>query len=450
MNLPKLKKSVIFTSIVLSSTFISQLSHAGPGREVFEQTGEQYLSTPGTRAMGMGGAYVAFASDSSAIWYNAAGLVGTEGFSDLTLEYGDFVTATPGVEIDENDVTTHLDSTYETERDIKYLAWSNNGFGLAYFQPYSYKLYLRAEGDVDENEELQEFSTTYREFKIATSGRLTESLSWGIGLDLIQQTIDCDYGCFDEWDDTSEDTAGFGFSFGVQGDWTFQEESENPINLKLGANYRSAAQMDELILLDIEQDIMPTRPQSISYGASGNVPFSIGETGFSLSVSLHLETIEHNRLDIPYYFLEEDSFENDYSATPDFYYGSTAPEEDRTAYGLELQTILSQDVDLYLRVGMSDTTATNANYTPSSLEENAEFDLTDSDFINNYGSDTSSMTFGIGLRINNWIIDLASENRTIDDNTFDGDYENEDGTFGAFTPFSQDVKMTSVSISYTF
>jgi len=50
---------------------------------------EQYFTYLGTRAMGMAGAFIVQANDSSAIWYNPAGLAqpGAPKF-DLTIEYG--------------------------------------------------------------------------------------------------------------------------------------------------------------------------------------------------------------------------------------------------------------------------------------------------------------------------------------------------------------------------
>ncbi len=50
---------------------------------------EQYFTYPGTRAMGMAGSFIAQANDSSAVWYNPAGLMqpGAPKF-DLTAEYG--------------------------------------------------------------------------------------------------------------------------------------------------------------------------------------------------------------------------------------------------------------------------------------------------------------------------------------------------------------------------
>ncbi len=50
---------------------------------------EQYFTYPGTRAMGMAGAFIGQADDSSAVWYNPAGLMQPNGPTfDATAEYG--------------------------------------------------------------------------------------------------------------------------------------------------------------------------------------------------------------------------------------------------------------------------------------------------------------------------------------------------------------------------
>ena len=93
---------------------------------------EEFFTTPGTRAMGMGGAFVAQATDSSALWYNPAGLGFSKGI-DVTLDYGDVVAAKG-----HDDGSISADGYYTSEKEIKYLAYNMWGFGMAYFRPYNF------------------------------------------------------------------------------------------------------------------------------------------------------------------------------------------------------------------------------------------------------------------------------------------------------------------------
>ncbi len=91
---------------------------------------DPWFNYPGTRARAMGGAFVAIADDSSACWYNPAGLA-TEG-SDFSLEV--YQMATP-------------DAFYDDEKEyngfLGFKAGNQNvGVGFLIFAPYKIGLYF--------------------------------------------------------------------------------------------------------------------------------------------------------------------------------------------------------------------------------------------------------------------------------------------------------------------
>lgn len=366
---------------------------------------EEFFATPGTRAMGMAGAYVAHASDSSAIWYNPAALDLTRNFSDATIDYGDFIKRKSEDEIDVDD-EGYVD-WFETETNIKYVAFSGSGFGVAFFQPYNFSSSV-VEEDFLGNQSLQQVNTTYQELKFAFATDLNEYVSVGAGFDLINQELDCpDCSSFG-----SESSAGFGYSLGTIGRWTLNKGTPNPVTVKLGANYRSEAAMDDLVLLDFEQDVVPSRPASLSYGASVGVPFMVGSLPVYIAGSLHLESVSYGETQRSWYSNGQPVFD------------SFEFEEDRTAMGLEVSFLVNDELDLYVRMGSASTEVTD--------DGNGAYDEEP------YSTGTESSTLGFGARFNELVFDLAMESRTIEESDFYSDIEDED------------EDLISMSVSFTF
>jgi hypothetical protein len=366
--------------------------------------------------MGMGGAYVAHATDSSAIWYNPAGL-DRSGYSDLTIEYGDFLTSTDSSDFNNECIQNFNCPLTDTEAGIKYFGYSNgSGFGVALFKPFELTTSIdnRDPDDISNDPSDTNFKsveTAYYELKIAGSHNLWSSdesgdnISWGWGLDVFYQSLDCD-SCVDSFGEEAEteDVVGFGASVGLLGKWMFFEETQFPLNLKLGLNYRSASITSDDDLYEIAGDIstLPSRPESLSYGFSSGVPFNIVAMPFYVAISYHIESSTFDQGN-------EDSFEFSY-------------EEDKTALGLELTTSAFESVDIYLRLGMSETDIEGIN-------------------VSAYSPGYETTSFGLGARLGNWIVDFAAETRSMD-------YNQDFAERNRFN-IDEDEDLTSFSISYS-
>lgn len=109
---------------------------------------DPFISYPGTRARGMGGAFTAVADDASAVWYNPAGLVGGDE-KEFIAEWSQAL-ARKKVTDPGNSFTAALNNTSQGELDNDankfFLGFKTSnkkiGWGIFYLSPYSIDWYF--------------------------------------------------------------------------------------------------------------------------------------------------------------------------------------------------------------------------------------------------------------------------------------------------------------------
>lgn len=370
---------------------------------------EQYFNTPGTRAMGMGGAFIATVGDSTAMWYNPAGLAKTSGM-DITLEVGDVIERLSTPEVNATCTPTCGD-IYDTDSNIKYLAFSSSGMGFAYFAPY--KFYNTAVFNVSGGSSGQfvDIETEYTEFKWGMGGDFNENVRWGFTLDMLSRDADLSGGGAD--DNLSE--LEFGFSLGIQGDLPLEGILPKGHKLSYGAIYRSGtdSEVEDDVTFDAVKGV-PGRPQALNYGLGYSAPLpTVGGVPMFLTANLEFDNLEY-----------EDIL-NGVSGGGGNTNAESNLEEDRVAWGFEVQLFPSFLEDkkgsLFVRFGMSET----------------EVDAVDNQaatFIN----DIESTTYGLGLKLGSWVFDYAREARDLQVNPFFVNLRD------------QEVDLDTFSISYAF
>ncbi|WP_163932360.1 hypothetical protein [Paraferrimonas sp. SM1919] len=360
---------------------------------------EDGFSVPGTRAMGLSGAAVANVVDSSAIWYNPAalGLVGD--YADLTVEYGDFISADLAGNSSEI-------SLYSTKQDIKYAAFSYKGFGIAYFKPYQWGQQVSHNGD------LIRVKSDYKELKLSYGFGLTDNIYLGAGIDLIN--IDDEFvqsfTSLAEHADANGARTGYGYAVAALGNWRFLETSKHPVTIKAGVNFRSSTQgleSDSKEQADaVNQDTLASRPESMSYGVSAGLPLIQSDISVNLNFSAHFEKLKYGLLE----FGGAEIRNNSLYPVSEY----LAPEYDKQAFGLEVDVTPSSDVfGLTLRAGSSKTDLTNGNIR----------------LIPSNGYESQSV--GAGLSFSNILLDVAMEKRNILANPLITNFSDEEETMSS-------------------
>lgn len=349
---------------------------------------EEFFTAPGTRAVSMGGAFAAVASDSSAIYYNPAGLgfMGKDS-ADFTIEIGDVV-----VSRDLQDIATQPTPVdrFDNESALKYAGFSKQGFGLAYFRPYDFYTNANADG------KQYAVRTEYSEFKLGFGGKFSEGLAIGGTLDMVSQTTESNCrSCYE-----SEAESGLGFTIGALTRATFGEN--NTGKLQFAAVYRSEAEVD-VVFGDFTD--LPARPAQKTLGASITIPpLTLGDWSLITTLSVQKDEMEYGDV---------------------YYIGAPqaplAVNHERTSRGAEFQ-LVGNDIHLFFRVGSYESEADGPSLAAGWKPYNAGVEGT---------------TIGGGILLGNWVIDYAVEKRTILDSGFTDDQEEEQ-------------TLTSVSLSYVF
>ena len=142
---------------------------------------EEFVTIPGSRAMGMAGNFLAQADDSSAIWYNPAALVHYDFIKkDFTVEFGERLIA--GKTNFFTDSTTG--KSLSTESTLKYVAAYSRtskkinktkpiGIGFSYFSPYKIRILIDAPQSLVTDKVFGEIDATYHQFSSMVSSAIS-------------------------------------------------------------------------------------------------------------------------------------------------------------------------------------------------------------------------------------------------------------------------------------
>lgn len=218
---------------------------------------EAFFTYPGTRAMGMAGAFTAQADNSSAVWYNPAGL-SQQGSADydITAEYGTMPTMSDTYEYSTDKSDFKFGSL--TARDKN----SSISYGVSYFVPYRFALYIPEKANTWDTNPIGRVDATYSQisFAGAMSG---ERLSIGGTLDMLQSDVKGGSGF--------NNGSGFGYSIGG----LYKVISGEYGSLKAGAVYRSKVKIESNTAGgETVSKYLPAKPESTAFGLNLMLPFS--------------------------------------------------------------------------------------------------------------------------------------------------------------------------------
>ncbi len=361
---------------------------------------EQFFNVPGTRAMAMSGAFIATAGDSTALWYNPAGLAKLSDSIDFTIEQGDITQEEPDA--------TWVPNTdrYVEDSDVKYIAVAGGGMGLAYFKPY--KFFNTANYTNNGTTFTAEIETELSELKYGFGTAVADSVRIGGTLDMIFKEADINQiGSNTNDDDLSQ--LEFGFSLGLQGDLALDDMVMKGHKFSYGLMYRSGtdSNAEDDVYTDKVKGV-PGRPEAVNYGIGYSAPLPV-VLGVPLFLTFNYE-------------IDNLVYEGILNITSGTGNAESDLEETKKAWGLELQMFPSfmKNGSLFLRYGSANVDV-DAVDNPSATIVN-EFDV---------------QSFGVGVRLGNWVVDFAKETRDITANP-------------SYNVPDQELDLTAISVSYGF
>jgi len=314
---------------------------------------EEYYTTPGTRAQGMAGNFVALATDSSAIWYNPAGL----GFNselleldeDVTLEYGDYVIFDDG---------PSSDKIFNKNSHIRYAGVRHDHMGFAFFRPYEFFSTSVIGGSN------YFVYTRYTELKFAYGYEIYDGIAIGSSLDMVIQ----DYVSDCSTCEAPSGERGYGYSLGVLAKHNFN----NGLELRGGVTIHSDIELD---------NAMPNQPSRPSILALGG---AVGRPIFAsyLLVTAQREIISYNQ--------QHSALSINDSTDEPF-----KPSYTRTGFGGEWAFYPTDNTTIFLRFGVASTQSVQAPRYSIFNKINVS-------------------TWGLGVAFENGLVlDIAIENRNI-------------------------------------
>lgn len=329
---------------------------------------EAFFTNPGTRAMSMGGAFTAQADDSTAIWYNPAGLYQTGYPGDFTVEGGSMPSISDSGQYNITD-----------EIKLKYVGLKGAGkkdgwsFGIAHFEPYRLATIVQEKVYSTDTKAIGRVDVDYRQLSFAAAGG-GDRLSLGVSGDVLMLGVNAK-----NYSGVIDDPSGAGGSIGG----LYKIVAGENFNMKVGAVYRSkittsskddssssnnstsTCTSTECIAGNIIAKYLPGRPESRSIGV--NVSFPVSTINFDLNAGY-----------------EETLWSEAYSSKID----ATGSDYQKSMYGVEVTWS-----SLMVRAGLSKAT-------PADTSKYATID---------------SITYGLGLKdvfVKGFYIDLGAENKT--------------------------------------
>ena len=350
---------------------------------------DPWISYPGTRARSMGGAFTAVADDSSAIWYNPAGLTGKKGI-DVIVEYSQAVDI-------ENSEFTNGENKFFVAADFR---GKKIGLGIAYFSPYTISWnYPESTNSI--------YGTLKEDINVLSFGLAFPSFNERLKIGGTVELVTIDYGDSSLYRDSygytyqesnsDSSTSGFSGSIGVLLDAIKIDSSA--FTMKIGGVYRFKTSVGDTKTDDeIEDNILFGRPPSYELGLS----MAKGITRFKSTITA---SVQYGNTD----WSEANS--NNYS------YRVMENRYDKVSFGLEWTKMLEGGIKyLSLRAG----------YYSSKPDEDY------------YYPEVTGITGGVGLKLGKYFaIEATYENRNMEMESYFYNYNQRVGLYSVALTWSK-------------
>lgn len=194
---------------------------------------DAFFTYPGTRAMSMSGAFIAQADDSSAIWYNPAGLKQPGVIFDFTVEAG-------------NVPSLSDNNSYKTDHtQLKFVSLGYNStkslwsFGASYFTPYNFSVYIPEKLFSSDTYPIGRVDAPYKQYSLAAARKFSDNFFIGATADFLESLIEANNLDIKYSEYYSSRISGLGGSVGA----LYKIFHSDALDLKVGAIYRTEARL---------------------------------------------------------------------------------------------------------------------------------------------------------------------------------------------------------------
>lgn len=231
---------------------------------------ESFQTNPGTRAMGMAGVFAAQADDSSAIWYNPAGVISDAAAkSDISIEFANIPSVNKAGEYSHSGTELKFLGGYTEALFEMFGDATPVRMGAGYFLPYRTTIYVDALSPAASNPPpYGDVDVTHRQVSASIAASPGSGLSWGATVDAMWSEIQCrTYAACVKKDGPRGYGASFGAKYSVvkfsSGEVSIAAAWHSRIALRYASRPPSGGGIGSVI-----EGYIPGRPASFTLGVN--------------------------------------------------------------------------------------------------------------------------------------------------------------------------------------
>ena len=242
---------------------------------------EAYSVLPGSRALGMAGIFHAQADDTTAIWYNPAGLSRQNlGTNEMSFDWGKMPKADNAGDLSSNSGNFRFMGLHIANLPDLWLL-KRPAIGFALFKPYKLQIHIPEERSALDPTPFGNVDIGYYQASVQASTGVGNNISIGGTFDTVWTSVDC----LQYTPCTNDGPSGVGFSMALNYSWLVSDA----LRISAAGVYRTKASLgyDTISSTGIGRHIesyTPDRPASYTFSTNFQISQAWGLSNINISV----------------------------------------------------------------------------------------------------------------------------------------------------------------------